>query len=65
MEVSSKGGLSFSGTVDTRAPIGINGTLLLDPEDIVVGSDGTMTVAALRSGVKCRRGAMMEGRRCG
>jgi filamentous hemagglutinin family protein len=49
VEVSSKGGLSFSGTVDTRAPNGRNGTLLLDPEDIVVGSDGTMTVAALQA----------------
>jgi filamentous hemagglutinin family protein len=49
VEVSSKGGLSFAGSVDTRAPNGLAGTLLLDPEDIVVGTDGTMTVAALES----------------
>jgi filamentous hemagglutinin family protein len=49
VEVSGKHGLSFAGTVDTRAPNGLAGTLLLDPEDIVVGANGTMTVAALQS----------------
>ena len=49
VEVSSKGELAFAGTVDTRAPNGLAGTLLLDPEDIVVGTDGTMTVAALEA----------------
>ena len=33
VEVSSKGELAFTGMVDTRAPNGLNGTLLLDPED--------------------------------
>src|SRR5262245_51199009 len=49
VEVSSKGALGFAGTVDTRAPKGLAGTLLLDPADIVVGANGTMTVAALQS----------------
>jgi len=49
VEVSSKGALSFAGSVDTRAPNGLAGTLLLDPQDIVIGADGTMTVAALQS----------------
>jgi filamentous hemagglutinin family protein len=49
VEVSGKHGLSFAGTVDTRAPMGLAGTLLLDPEDIVVGANGTMTVVALQS----------------
>jgi len=49
VEVSSKGGLSFAGSVDTRAPNGFAGTLLIDPEDIVIGTGGTMTVAALQS----------------
>jgi hypothetical protein len=49
VEVSSKGALSFAGTVDTRAPNGRAGTLLIDPEDIVVGTGGTMTVAALQA----------------
>src|SRR5262245_58649087 len=49
VEVSSKGALGFAGTVDTRAPKGLAGTLLLDPEDIIVGANGTMTVAALQS----------------
>src|SRR5262245_47731063 len=48
VEVSSKGGLSFDGSVDTRAPNGQAGTLLLDPDDIVIATDGgTMTVADL------------------
>jgi filamentous hemagglutinin family protein len=49
VEVSSKGGLAFAGSVDTRAPNGLAGTLLLDPEDIVVGTGGTMTVEALEA----------------
>ncbi len=46
VEVSSKGS-SPSPAASTRAPRTGAGTLLLDPEDIVVGTEGTMTVEAL------------------
>ena len=36
VETSGKEALSFAGSVDTRAPNGKTGTLLLDPEDIVI-----------------------------
>ena len=36
VEVSGKGQLDFRGNVDTRAPLGTFGTLLLDPTNIVV-----------------------------
>jgi filamentous hemagglutinin family protein len=36
IEISSKGLLSFTGTVDTRAPNGVTGTLLLDPNDVEI-----------------------------
>jgi hypothetical protein len=38
VEVSGKGQLGFTGMVDTRAPNGLAGTLLLDPEDITVAT---------------------------
>jgi len=43
VEVSGKQNLAFTGTVDTTAPQGNSGTLLLDPADIVIaaGSDAT------------------------
>jgi filamentous hemagglutinin family protein len=38
-EVSGKGWLNFAGTVDLSAPVGLAGTLLLDPSNIsIVGS---------------------------
>lgn len=37
VEVSGKGYLDFKGTVDTRAPLGQRGTLLLDPTNITIG----------------------------
>lgn len=40
VEVSGKENLTFRGRVDTRAPNGSNGTLLLDPTDIII-LDGT------------------------
>src|SRR5262245_10788918 len=50
VEVSGKQTLAFSGQVDTHAPNGATGTLLLDPADIVIGGPGaTMTVATLQS----------------
>ncbi len=36
VETSGKQSLNFAGTVDTSAPKGKTGTLLLDPEDIVI-----------------------------
>ena len=36
IEVSGKETLSFDGAVDTRAPQGISGTLLLDPSNILI-----------------------------
>ncbi len=39
VEVSGKESLHFQGKVDTSAPQGNAGTLLLDPENIIVGAD--------------------------
>src|SRR5581483_9108019 len=42
IEVSGKHGLVFRGVVDTRAPNGRTGTLLLDPDDItILAADNT------------------------
>src|SRR5690606_36739493 len=38
VEVSSAGWLGFYGIVDTSAPLGKNGLLLLDPDNIVIVS---------------------------
>jgi filamentous hemagglutinin family protein len=38
VETSSHGVLNFTGPVDTRAPLGAAGTLLLDPYDVVINS---------------------------
>ncbi len=48
VEVSGKEELYFDGFVDTRAPNGETGTLLLDPEDIIIadGSGATASGAA-------------------
>src|SRR5579864_3840513 len=50
VEVSGKQQLVFAGTVDTRAPQGTTGTLLLDPDDITIGSgngySGTTNLSA-------------------
>jgi filamentous hemagglutinin family protein len=45
VEVSGKNSLSFAGKVDTRAPNGAIGTLLLDPSDIIIeaGSESSQT----------------------
>jgi len=45
VEVSGKQYLTFRGAVDTRAPLGVDGLLLLDPADIVI-ADGTGDGAA-------------------
>lgn len=41
VEVSGRAGLSFSGLVDRRAPLGRAGTLLLDPYDVIIDTDDT------------------------
>ncbi|HYF17334.1 MAG TPA: filamentous hemagglutinin N-terminal domain-containing protein, partial [Ramlibacter sp.] len=41
VEISGKQHLSFSASVDTRAPAGKRGTLLLDPENINIVNTGT------------------------
>jgi hypothetical protein len=46
VETSSKGQLNFAGQVDTKAPNGTAGTLLLDPFDVVIGSGGGTQVGA-------------------
>ena len=50
VEVSGKRYLDFQGIVNTRAPVGVTGTLLLDPTDIEInGADGA-TVNTLLTG---------------
>ncbi|NER49744.1 MAG: filamentous hemagglutinin N-terminal domain-containing protein [Symploca sp. SIO1A3] len=44
VEVSSKDTLQFTGLVDTTAPQGMAGNLLLDPENIVIDAAGTEPV---------------------
>jgi len=39
-EVSSHGLLNFNGLVDLRAPHGVTGSLLLDPENVTIASNG-------------------------
>ncbi|MEL6466880.1 MAG: filamentous hemagglutinin N-terminal domain-containing protein [Pseudomonadota bacterium] len=48
VEVSSKEQLNFTGFADRRAPLGVWGTLLLDPSDIVIdpGAGGEDTLEA-------------------
>ncbi|MDF1753250.1 MAG: filamentous hemagglutinin N-terminal domain-containing protein [Verrucomicrobiales bacterium] len=54
VEVSGKNWLSFLGFANTSANNGFNGTLLLDPTDVIIGPSGTgltMTDAALIAAV--------------
>src|SRR5712691_2598128 len=44
VETSSKQQLNFTGTVDTRAPKGSAGTLLLDPDDYVIDATVASTI---------------------
>ena len=41
VEVSGKKALLFEGSVDTRAPLGAGGSLLLDPTDFSISNSGT------------------------
>jgi filamentous hemagglutinin family protein len=45
VETSGHQQLNFNGTVDTSAPNGARGTLLLDPQDVTIGSSGTWIVS--------------------
>ena len=44
IEVSSRQKLSYSGSADLRAPLGLWGTLLLDPYNIIIGVKGAAGV---------------------
>ncbi len=46
VEVSGKATLDFQGTADTRAPLGLTGTLLLDPTDITISNAANGTISA-------------------
>ncbi|HEX7888844.1 MAG TPA: filamentous hemagglutinin N-terminal domain-containing protein [Ramlibacter sp.] len=50
VEVSGKQALQFTGSVDTRAPRGRSGTLLLDPNDIVIDTDNNVSVTDTSQG---------------
>src|SRR5262249_18724923 len=51
VEVSSKGQLAFTGGVNTLAPNGTAGTLLLDPYDVTILSDGQTSGGSFVNGV--------------
>ena len=46
VEVSGKQTLAFDGSVDTRAPLGTTGTLLLDPSDITISTAANAFISA-------------------
>ena len=46
VEVSGKNTLGFSGRVDTSAPVGQTGTLLLDPSDITISNLANSNISA-------------------
>ncbi len=50
VEVSGRQNLGFDGTVDVSAPAGNSGTLLLDPAQVIIGTD-TTDDAQLNDGV--------------
>lgn len=50
VEVSGKQALQFTGKVDTRAPQGANGTLLLDPNDIIIDTDNNVSITETSQG---------------
>lgn len=47
VEVSGKSRLAFRADVDTRAPAGKTGTLLLDPSDVTIASRGDRALTAI------------------
>jgi filamentous hemagglutinin family protein len=50
VETSGKGALEFQGLVDTRAPLGASGTLLLDPTNIYIAVDQASATTAGMAG---------------
>lgn len=44
VETSSHGNLKFTGNVDVGSPHGKSGTLLLDPQDVTIGSSGDWVI---------------------
>ncbi len=50
VETSGKGRLDFQGVVDTRAPLGASGTLLLDPTDITISTAASSLTSAFGGG---------------
>ena len=46
VETSGHNQLTFTGNVDTRAPNGTAGTLLLDPRNVTIGNDSEATNSA-------------------
>ncbi len=46
VEVSGKNTLDFTGRVDTSAPAGLTGTLLLDPSDITISTAANSNISA-------------------
>jgi filamentous hemagglutinin family protein len=50
VEVSGKSQLAFTGNVDTRAPNGTAGTLLLDPYDVTISAGPTISPSPFPAG---------------
>ncbi|WP_198370925.1 two-partner secretion domain-containing protein, partial [Roseomonas rosulenta] len=44
VELSGQGALVADGTIDVRAPAGVNGELLIDPQNIIVSDSATPTL---------------------
>ncbi|OXJ22576.1 hypothetical protein CFB82_40080, partial [Burkholderia sp. HI2714] len=53
VETSSEGNLHFRGNVTTVAPRGVQGTLLLDPYNIVIGNGSSNPTPVNWAGVSC------------
>ena len=47
VEVSSEGGMALNGSVDTSAPAGKTGTLLIDPKNVTIDAGGAATLDAV------------------
>jgi filamentous hemagglutinin family protein len=60
VEVSGKQALQFTGTVDRLAPKGRNGTLLLDPNDILIDTDGNVSATETTQGAVFGGGPLLS-----
>ena len=47
VEISSQGGLVYTGVVDTFAPVGTTGQLLIDPKNVIIAAAGPGTLAGV------------------